>query len=116
MAVRRSKTEWKSLIQQWDESGQSAGQFADSHGLKSSTLSWWRWKLARDEPDSALELVTLLPAGGNERPLDRGVARRRRTPRRTSIEIVVPSGVVVRVPTEGNLQVVIDLVHGLVGG
>lgn len=44
---RRSATEWKSLLEAWKDSGLSAAEFGDKHGIEGSRLTWWKWHLGR---------------------------------------------------------------------
>lgn len=69
-ATRRSAAQWKKLITAWRRSGLSAAQFAAEHGLRATTLQWWRWNLARSpstpEPTPTsprLVAVEMLPDG-----------------------------------------------------
>lgn len=42
-----SAGKWSELVSGWEASGQSAGAFADQHGVAEASLRWWKGELAR---------------------------------------------------------------------
>jgi transposase len=54
---RRSKAAWLEIVQRWRRSGQTAGQYAQRHGLHAGTLAVWGAKL-RNELAAATEPVS----------------------------------------------------------
>ena len=44
-ATRRSKAEWRRLVDEWGFSGLEAEEFSTRRGLNPATLRWWRWRL-----------------------------------------------------------------------
>ena len=54
---RRSKAAWLEIVQRWRRSGQTAGEYAQRHGLHAGTLAVWGSKL-RSEVTAARELVS----------------------------------------------------------
>jgi transposase len=63
---RRSKAAWLEIVQRWRRSGQTAGQYAQRHGLHAGTLAVWGTKLrselaATAEPASAGAVASFLP-------------------------------------------------------
>jgi transposase len=54
---RRSKAAWLEIVQSWRRSGQTAGQYAQRHGLHAGTLAVWGTKL-RSELTAATEPVS----------------------------------------------------------
>lgn len=50
---RRSRAEWRELVQEYRASGQNREAFARKRGLNVSTLSWWTSEF-RQETSSAL--------------------------------------------------------------
>jgi transposase len=63
---RRSKAAWLEIVQRWRRSGQTAGQYAQRHGLHAGTLAVWGTKLqseltAMTEPASAGAVAGFLP-------------------------------------------------------
>jgi transposase len=45
---RASRSEWAKRVERWKDSGLSAKEFAAETGVKSSSLSYWKWKLGTD--------------------------------------------------------------------
>lgn len=69
-AIRRNRSQWAELIEQWRASGQSAREFCNAQGLGYASFCQWRRRLesAGAEPaDSApgfVDLSTLSGTGG----------------------------------------------------
>jgi len=40
---------WRRHVDAWQRSGLTRREYAERHDLNPRTLSWWRWKLAKDE-------------------------------------------------------------------
>ena len=58
--ARKSRSEWRELVEEWQRSGLPRGEFARARGLNATTLGWWRWKLgvpAVQQATSFLEVV-----------------------------------------------------------
>lgn len=104
MVLRRSRAEWGEHVAAWRQSGLPAAEYARQHGLNVNTFSWWRSQLGREGADDA-ERLTLLP-------LNIPMAAER-TPS-TAVEVVLPHGIVVRVPDVTAPSRVADLVRALV--
>jgi hypothetical protein len=45
---RSTRVEWLARVRRWKASGLTAEAFAAREGTSAATLSWWRWRLARD--------------------------------------------------------------------
>ena len=43
---RTTRVEWAARIARWRNSGKSVSQFAAEIGVRTRTLSWWKWRLA----------------------------------------------------------------------
>jgi len=52
---RTSRAEWSKRVERWRESGLSAKEYAAEIGVKSTTLSYWSWKLGADGGDQSSE-------------------------------------------------------------
>jgi hypothetical protein len=98
---RTSHEEWAKRVERWRDSGLTAAEFAAELGINAHSLSWWKWRLAA-------------------KPAKRGPARRSssRRPQISSVpspltflemtppvqgealEIVLPTGVRIRVPSD----------------
>lgn len=59
-AERRTRTEWRELVDEWQISGLSRCEFARRAGVNANTLAWWRWKLGESNP-AFLEVVVTEP-------------------------------------------------------
>ena len=55
---RRSRAFWKRLIAEV-ERGATIARTAERHGVRPKTLTWWRWRLRRE--DAAVPNARLLP-------------------------------------------------------
>ena len=83
-----TRAEWIERVRRCERSGLDVAEFARREGIKAKQLSWWRWRLrSSDEPAMAAEpeflpvrIVTSTPPSSS-----------------TPIEIVLPSGRLVRV-------------------
>jgi transposase len=47
MDARRDR--WAGLVKRWRRSGQTAREFAESAGVNAGTLTYWAWRLKREE-------------------------------------------------------------------
>lgn len=98
---RTSREEWAKRVERWRDSGLTAAEFAAELGINAHSLSWWKWRLAAE------------PA--KRGPTRRSSSRRPRvsavpspltflemTPpvQRELLEIVLATGVRVRVPSD----------------
>src|SRR5574341_1814099 len=64
-ARRRSESEWRAIIEQFEKSGQPAGVFCRKAGIGQKTLSFWKWKLRRSSSAGSTglaEFVEMRPA------------------------------------------------------
>ncbi len=59
-AERRTRNEWRDLVDEWQTSGLSRRDFARRAGVNANTLAWWRWKLGASTP-AFLEVVVAAP-------------------------------------------------------
>lgn len=46
---RRSREFWAKLVKQCDRRGATVSGVAHEHGVRPRTLSWWRWRLGRED-------------------------------------------------------------------
>ena len=50
---RADRDEWAKRVQRWMDSGLTAREFANEVGLKPASLSFWKWRLKKDEAHAA---------------------------------------------------------------
>lgn len=112
--MRASRSEWKKHVQQWQDSGLNAKQYAAKAGLNANTLENWKYKLRRstraqqpvaaktcrpvDAPNLTLPLIEL-PA----------VA----VPHDERFEVELPGGCRLRMPGTFDAQSLRRLLHVL---
>lgn len=92
--MERDKREtWSALVNEWRRSGLTAKAFATRHRIKPTTLAWWKWKLGSEPAPKASrgasEALTPLTFVEMTAPL-----------RGEPLEVVLPSGVRIRVPVD----------------
>jgi transposase len=97
---RYSKPEpyWRDLITRWKVSGQTAAAFCAAHRVSQATFYSWRKRLAAHSPETTAPAPTFAPV--------------RVVPDPTA-EVVLPSGLVVRVPVGADQAAVARLVAAL---
>jgi len=60
-----SSARWAKLVEEWQQSGESADVFAKRHKCKPGALTWWSARFDRDEAKrKALEKVEFIPVVG----------------------------------------------------
>jgi hypothetical protein len=101
--ARADRATWAKRVERWKDSGLSAAEFAGELGISPNSLSWWKWQLARQD-------AAPTPATPKKRAAKAGKAHRMSRPRMKFVElpsvpalselleVVLPSGVRVRVP------------------
>jgi len=81
--VRRSETEWATIMQRFESSDLGSRAFCEREGLSPSSFHRWRHRVeARVEG----QFVELVPAGGVSA-----------APSGTTIELLLPNGLAIRV-------------------
>ena len=101
--ARRSKPEpfWHDLIDRWEVSGQSIATFCAAHRVSQATFYAWRKRLAA----RARSTARAAPAFAAVRIVPDATA-----------EVILPTGLVVRVPIGTDPAVVARLIAALGGG
>lgn len=46
---------WTALIAELEDSDLSIRRFAQAHGVNPRTLTWWKWRLRKDEEERQLD-------------------------------------------------------------
>lgn len=105
-ARRRSREEWREIIDRWRASGLTGPAFARREKLNFNTFAWWRNEVNREqssrpslrERSCGLSLVPVrLPPRVNREP----------------VEVVLPGGITVRVPESAELDRVAALTNAI---
>jgi transposase len=106
---RASRAEWAKRVERWKDSGLSAKEFASETGLKATSLTFWSWKLRKDEATNDARAKPVRTAGRGRRreanttsvPAPRfvEVSAEMSTQAASMIELVLNHGIHVRVPS-----------------
>jgi transposase len=91
---------WRGLIDRWKASGQSVASFCGAHRVSQATFYSWRKRLASQTRSTTLAVPAFAPV--------------RVVPDPTA-EVVLPSGLIVRVPAATDPTMVARLVAALGG-
>jgi hypothetical protein len=88
-----AREKWRGLVRRWKESGLTCDEFAARAGINAGTLSYWKWRLGKEDgpkratrKSEAPVFVEVTPTAGWS-PQTSG-----------RIELVVNDDIVVRVP------------------
>lgn len=100
-ARRRCRQEWRELTERWRRSSLTGVDFARREGVNPNTFAWWRSELGREQQEQRLTLVPV-----------RSLVASRPEP----VEVVLPAGIVIRIPESADLQRSADLVARLLEG
>ncbi len=95
--ARESREVWRKRVERWRESGLSATEFAAEIGVNANSLRHWGWRVSAAqrerevavEAKGALTWVEVTAPAAKEPRSDDSLER---------LELVLPSGLVVRVP------------------
>jgi transposase len=92
---------WRNLIDRWRASGQTVAAFCAAHRVSQATFYTWRKRLATSGPDTTTPAPTFAPVRVIPDP---------------TAEVVLPTGLVIRVPVSADPAAVARLVAALGGG
>ena len=113
---RETRSTWQTRVERWSESGLTAAEFAAEIGVNARTLTYWKWKLGsersgekrgqkRHRSEIAPTFVEVVP-----RPVS--VAPPEVSPS-DAIEVVLDSGIRVRVPARFDAEALRRVVAAL---
>lgn len=102
MSKRRGREFWERLSAEVD-GGRSAEEVARRHGVKVTTLRWWRWQLGRQGKKSAKKKAPALVPVVVKEP----------SPARTGYVEILAGGVIVRFEVGTDVDYVAKLVANL---
>jgi hypothetical protein len=118
--ARVSRADWVKRVERWSDSGLSAKQFAVEIGVSPQSLTFWKWKLRREAGAHAhAEESRAKRSKVGTRPtttfLQLVPSIATQTQSSSMLELVLPSGLAVRIPPafdEPTLKRLIALLGG----
>lgn len=113
--ARETREIWKKRIERWSDSGLTAKEFAAEIGVNVHTLTHWKWQLSAEArgpqertPAATPSFVEVVaPLVGHAPPASLAAVQ--------PLELVLPGGIVVRVPSSFDpaaLRRVVDVLGG----
>lgn len=101
--MRASREAWAKRVEGWKRSKQTAAQFAAEQRINASSLSWWKWRLGKEKGKEGAGRSAARPRGKRSvsktfSPLT--FVEVAAPARRETLEIVLASGVRIRVPAD----------------
>jgi hypothetical protein len=98
--ARESREVWVKRVERWQESGLRAHEFAGELGVNAATLAQWKYRLAAEAREGranapATEAVEFVELDTTAAPVTPEPARSG-----TVFELLLPSGIAVRVPSD----------------
>jgi transposase len=114
---RSTRQEWAKRIERWQDSGLTAREFAAEIDVPTSSLTYWKWKLRQERKAAPMGQPPAPVAQPAPAPRFLELVAQPRAPELVapSLEVVLGSGVVVRVPTQFD-DVTLRRVVTLLGG
>jgi hypothetical protein len=99
--ARESRQVWTKRVERWRESGLRANEFAAELGINAATLAQWKYRLAAEARAQASGLTTVEPEAVSfvEVAADAELGSPVRPAENSTFEVVLPSGITVRVPS-----------------
>ncbi len=96
-ARRRCRQEWRDLTERWRRSDLTAADFARTEAVNPNTFAWWRSELAREQREQPLTLVRV------QSPVASDTSE--------PVEVVLPAGLVVRIPKSAERIAISNTLH-----
>jgi hypothetical protein len=114
---RATREVWAKRVERWQDSGLSAKEFAAELDVSPNSLTFWKWKL-RQPADAPRPTRKRAVAKCADAPASFLQLVPTRSPQTTSghFEVVLASGVVVRVPQDFDEPALLRLVRALGAG
>jgi hypothetical protein len=100
--ARESREVWAKRVERWRESGLRASEFAAELGVNAGTLAHWKYRLAAEARAEAPRLTTAEPNTVSFVEVKADAEPGGREPRaaESRFEVVLPSGITLRVPSQ----------------
>jgi hypothetical protein len=96
---RESREVWTKRVERWRDSGLSAGEFAAEIGVNANSLRHWGWRVGRGRTGREVASVSKAPLTWVEVAAPTEREERKSEVSVEKLELVLPSGLLVRVPT-----------------
>jgi hypothetical protein len=84
-----TRATWSKRVEAWKASGLTVAQYAAKHGLNEASLKWWKWRLGSRSKRARSASPAMSPLTFVEMTTES---------RGDALELVLASGVTVRVP------------------
>lgn len=97
--ARTSREAWAKRVERWKASGLTAAEFAARHGLAATSLKWWKWRLGARDRKGAARRHRVLARTTAERMSPLTFVEMSAVVRGEPLELVLPNGLAIRVPT-----------------
>lgn len=99
--ARESREVWAKRVERWRESGLRANEFAAEVGVNAATLAQWKYRLAAEARAEAPSPATAKAAAVSfvEVNAEAEPVAPERPAAQSTFEVVLPSGITVRVPS-----------------
>jgi hypothetical protein len=95
---------WVERLERFSAGGQSVVAFCAAEGVSQSNFYLWRRRLAQPAPSPAARTPTVVPVRIVSPPMPP-----------TPIELALPSGTVLRLPTDARPELIVAILRGLEG-
>lgn len=100
--ARVDRATWAKRVERWKDSGLSAAEFARELGISANSLTWWKWQLGRPAAPQRAAPKKRAARAARLRKVTRPRVKFVELPSAAvagePLEVVLPSGVRVRVP------------------
>ena len=97
--ARETREIWSQRVDQWRASGLTAREFATGCGVSERSLRWWKWWLSSKGRESSA--VRRKPKKATARELSPlTFVEMTSGPQREAIEVILASGVRIRIPSD----------------
>jgi hypothetical protein len=99
-AAREPRETWVKRVERWKDSGLSSKEYATEIGVREPSLKWWKWRLAREAAGATVSQDKRCRAPSATKPAVTFVEVPRLIATRSSIELVLPSRIRVRLQND----------------
>jgi len=108
---RVDRETWAKRVERWKDSGLSAAEFAMELGVSPRSLTWWKWQLGRKDPSPRAPVRRARKKATAVTPIT--FVEMSAGPMREPLEVVLASGMRIRVAVDFDPAVLVRLVDVL---